>query len=65
MRLKKQVHLEGMANQNANLGRIAEQRKDFAEARRVWTLSRDLYAKLGVKPMERQLQGWLDGLPKE
>ena len=57
--------LEGLAINNQNLGIIAEQRKDFAEARRLWTRCRDLYAKLGAKPMEKQLQGWLDGLPKE
>ena len=64
MRLKKQVHLEGMANQNANLGNIAEQRQDFPEARRVWALSRDSFAKLGATPMVDKVQGWLDGLPK-
>ena len=54
--------LEGMAIAYANLGRISDLRKDFAEARRLWTLSRDLFAKLGAKPKVVQVQGWLDEL---
>ncbi|MFO0971979.1 MAG: tetratricopeptide repeat protein [Phycisphaerae bacterium] len=54
--------LEGMAIAYGNLGVIAKQRGQIAEARRLWTLSRDLYIKIGAKPMVVQLQGWLDGL---
>lgn len=57
--------LEGMANNYGNLGRIAEERKDFAEARRLLTMSQDLFAKIGAKTMEKQVQGSLDALPEE
>ncbi|MFN0131953.1 MAG: tetratricopeptide repeat protein [Phycisphaerales bacterium] len=52
----------GMASANGNLGVIAEQRGDKAEARRLWTLSRDLYRRIGAKPTEQLVQGWLEGL---
>ncbi|QOV92088.1 serine/threonine-protein kinase [Humisphaera borealis] len=55
--------LENIATQNANLGTIAEKRKDFVEARRLWSLSRDQFAKLGSKPKEKAMQDMLDTLP--
>jgi hypothetical protein len=60
---RKLGRLEGQANQLGYLGLIAEQRKDFAEARRLWTESRDLFAKVGMPHRVEQVQGWLDGLP--
>lgn len=54
---------EGIATASANLGLIAKQRGNLAEARRLWTLAHDLFAEIGAKPMTKQLQGWLDGLP--
>lgn len=53
-----------MASDYGNLGLIAKQCGDQAEARRFWTLSRDLFSAIGATPMEQQLQGWLDGLPR-
>jgi tetratricopeptide (TPR) repeat protein len=54
---------EGMASHYGNLGLIAERQRDIAEARRLWTLARDLYAQMGARPMVERVQGWLDGLP--
>ena len=56
---------EGMATQYANLGLVAKQRGNLAGARELWTKARDLYAKIGMPHMIKQVQGWLDALPKE
>jgi tetratricopeptide (TPR) repeat protein len=60
---RKLRRLEGQAANLANLGVIAEMRGKIPEARELWTQSRDLYAKVGMPQMVKQLQGWLDGLP--
>jgi hypothetical protein len=52
-----------MANQHANLGVIAINSGNPAEARRHWKISRDLYAQMCATPMAERVQGWLDGLP--
>jgi hypothetical protein len=55
--------LEGQATALANLGLIAIQRGDIADARQLWTESHDLFAKVEIPNMVEKLQGWLDGLP--
>ncbi|MEK6676120.1 MAG: tetratricopeptide repeat protein [Planctomycetota bacterium] len=57
--------LEGMARQYANLGSVAGQRGDRKTARELWVKSRDLYAKIGIPHMVKQLQEGLDKLPVE
>lgn len=54
--------LEGMANQYANLGLVAEQRGDLAGARVLLTQARDLFAKIEMPEMVKLVQGWLDRL---
>jgi len=56
---------EGMAADYGNLGGLCKDRGDAADARRYWTQARDLYREIGVNHMARQIQDWLDGLPKE
>lgn len=55
--------LEGVANACVNLGMIYQMRGDLAEARRLGLQSRDLFAKIGMKPELATIQAWLDGLP--
>ena len=57
--------LEGMAAAYSNLGLIYRTRGDFRQARELWTKARDLHAKIGMPQMVKQMQDWLDGLPKE
>ncbi len=52
---------EGMALNYTNLGLIAKQRGKKDEARRLWTLARDLFQKIGHKARATQVQAWLDG----
>jgi tetratricopeptide (TPR) repeat protein len=52
-----------LAGAYANLGALFEEAGDFAEARRLWTLARDLYAQIGAGPNMERVKGWLDGLP--
>jgi len=54
--------LEGMAIQYANLGSIQEQRGDVKSARELWTMSRGLFAKIGMPHEVKNVQGWIDGL---
>ena len=54
--------LEGQASDLGNLGIIAEQRGDVAEARRLWGEARDLFARIGMEPERKQVQGWIDRL---
>lgn len=44
-----------------NLGNIVKLRGKLDEARRLWTHARDLFGKIGAKPMEQIVQEWLDG----
>ena len=53
---------EGIARHNGNLGAIEETRGNTDEARRYWTLSRDLFRRIGAKSMAQRAQGLLDGL---
>ena len=55
---------EGTALQTGNLGLIAKLRGDLERARGLWTTARDQYAEIGVMHRVKQLQEWLDGLPK-
>ncbi len=54
---------EGMASDYANLGTVFNRRGNLDEARRLWTKARDLYARIGMPHVVKQMQGWLDGLP--
>ncbi len=54
---------EGIASEYANLGTVTKQRGNFAGARELWTKARDLFAKIGMPHMVKQVQGWLDELP--
>ncbi|MFO0835932.1 MAG: tetratricopeptide repeat protein [Phycisphaerales bacterium] len=56
---------EGMANQYGNLGLIERARGNIGGARRLWSLSRDLFRKIGAKDREAQAQSLLDSLPPE
>ena len=49
-----------MAAHYVNQGRIFQIRGDLDEARKLWTKSRDLYAKIGMPHMVEKVQGWLD-----
>ena len=53
---------EGIAHAQSVLGMIHMQRGDFAEARRLGTMARDIYAQIGMAHMVEKVQGWLDGL---
>jgi len=55
--------LEGQANQLGNLGVIAEDCGDLITARRLWTEARDLFTRVGARPQQQLMQGWLDALP--
>ncbi len=57
-------HQEGIANDYVNLGSLAEDRGESELAREPWTKARDLYAKIGMPNDFKDVQGWLDGLPK-
>jgi tetratricopeptide (TPR) repeat protein len=46
-----------------NLGLIYRTRGDLAEARKLWTQSGDLYAKIGMPDMVKRVQALLDELP--
>jgi hypothetical protein len=54
--------LEGMASDYANLGVVREARGDVAGARHYWVKARDLFARIGMPHMVKQVQEWLDGL---
>ena len=56
---------EGLASTYSNLGSVAKDRGEMERARELWTKSRDLYAKIGMPQLVKQVQGWLDGLPAE
>lgn len=62
---KKLGRLEGQASQLANLCAVAEERSDLTTARRLWTEARGLFARVGAKPNQELIQGWLDALPPE
>lgn len=57
-------HQEGIASQIANLGSVAKDRGEFERARELWTKARDLFAKIGMPHMVKQMQGCLDRLPQ-
>ncbi len=57
--------LEGMANAYGNLGTVFMDRGDFESARQHWTKAHDLYGRIGMPHMVKQLRGWLDGLEKK
>jgi len=50
---------EGMAIQYGNLGLIAKQRGDMAQACAHWRRARDLYRQIGAKPMVEKVEGWM------
>jgi tetratricopeptide (TPR) repeat protein len=52
--------LEGMASEYANLATIALQRGDIPGARESWTKARDLYTRIGMPHMVKEVQGLLD-----
>ncbi|MFA7236981.1 MAG: hypothetical protein WC058_08960 [Phycisphaeraceae bacterium] len=52
----------GQANQLGNLGVIAKQRGNVAEASMLWTEAGDLYAKIGMEPERKKVQGWMEKL---
>jgi tetratricopeptide (TPR) repeat protein len=54
----------GMALQYCHLGFIAVHQKHIGEARRLWTVSRDLLAKIGNKKVEERVQRLLHTLPQ-
>jgi len=54
-----------MAKAYSNLGVIYKERGDFKQARDLWTRARDLSAKIGMPHMMKQVQDFLDSLPKE
>ncbi len=54
-----------MANACANLGLICKQRSDLTGARAYWEKARDLYARVGMPHMVKQMQEWLDSLPPQ
>ncbi|MFO0835871.1 MAG: tetratricopeptide repeat protein [Phycisphaerales bacterium] len=54
---------EGMAIQYSNLGLIERTRGNINEARRLWTLSRDLFKKIGARDREALVQSCLTRLP--
>ncbi|MCC6971094.1 MAG: tetratricopeptide repeat protein [Phycisphaerales bacterium] len=56
---------EGIATAYGNLGLIEATRTNVGEARRLWSLSRDLFRKIGAKDREAQAQSLLDSLPPE
>jgi Flp pilus assembly protein TadD len=45
-----------------NLGVIAKERGNIAEARRLWTEARNLFARVGMAPEVKQVESWLAGL---
>lgn len=57
--------IEGMASTYSNLGNIESMRGNTLEASRLWVLARDLFRKVGVKPMEQLVQALLDSLDVE
>jgi tetratricopeptide (TPR) repeat protein len=61
---KKLGRLEGMANAYGNLGLILKTRDDLHGAREMWSESRELFARLGARPMVDRVQGWIDSLAK-
>ena len=56
--------LVGMANQLAILGLVAKARGEVERSRMQWTKARDLYAKIGMPHKVKEMQGYLDELPK-
>jgi hypothetical protein len=56
--------LEGQASELGNLGGIAEERGNIAEARQLWTEARDLFARVGMAPQVTLMEQWLAGLPE-
>jgi Flp pilus assembly protein TadD len=52
--------LEGMASQYGNLGILHELRGEMEPALQLWRKSRDLFARIGIKPMVDRVQGWID-----
>lgn len=57
--------LEGQASDLSNLGVVAKMRGDITKARRLWTESRDLYSRIGMPHMVKQMQDQLDRLSPE
>ena len=55
---------EGIAAEYGSLGSLAYKRGELERARELWTKARDLYAKIGIPHMVKQVQEWLDVLPK-
>ena len=53
---------EGIASACANLGWIAIDRGNRLEAKRLWTLARDMFRRMGVRPLEQAMQRELDRL---
>jgi hypothetical protein len=57
--------LEGMAYAHGNLGIYQRDRGDENEARRHLTEARDLFSKIGMPHMIKEVQSLLDALPLE
>lgn len=50
---------EGMAVAYGNLGALAKQRGNIAQACAHWRTARELFRQIGAKPMVEQVEGWM------
>ena len=57
--------LEGMASDYGNLGLIYSTRGDLDKAKEYWVRARDLYEKIGLPHMIKQVQGLIDEVESE